>query len=90
MARIDTLPHFLEDVANSIRSKTQKQDLIAPEDYDTEINSISSGGGGYEGQLPNNSTIERIVNRGDHIEVYLIVDRFADGTRIYYRKPRLF
>ena len=89
MARIDTLPHFLEDVANSIRSKTQKQDLIAPEDYDTEINSISSGGGGYEGQLPNNSTIERIVNRGDHIEVYLIVDRFADGTRIYYEEGKV-
>ncbi len=45
MARIDTLTNFLTDVADSIRSKTGKSDAIACEDFDTEIESIETGGG---------------------------------------------
>lgn len=42
MARVDTLTNFLTDVADSIRSKTGKSETIACEDFDTEIESISS------------------------------------------------
>lgn len=45
MARIDTLSNFLTDVADSIRSKTGKSEAIACEDFDTEIESIETGGG---------------------------------------------
>lgn len=42
MARIDTLEHFLEDVANAIRRRKNKQKNIYPENFDTEILTISS------------------------------------------------
>lgn len=45
MARTNTLTNFLTDVADSIRSKTGKSDPIPCEDFDTEIESISGGGG---------------------------------------------
>lgn len=44
MARIDTLTNFFTDVADSIRSKTGKTDPIPCEDFDTEIESIETGG----------------------------------------------
>ncbi len=44
MARINNLTNFLTDVANAIRSKTGKSETIACEDFDTEIESIESGG----------------------------------------------
>ncbi len=48
MARIDTLTNFFTDVADSIRSKTGKTDPIPCEDFDTEIESIETGGGDEE------------------------------------------
>ena len=45
MARIDNLTNFLTDVATSIRTKKGTTDKIAPKDFDTEIESIQSGGG---------------------------------------------
>lgn len=48
MARIDTLGHFLTDVADAIREKTGSSDAIAAEDFDTEIENIPSGGGTVE------------------------------------------
>lgn len=44
MARIDTLSHFLTDVADAIRDKKGTSSPIACEDFDTEIASISGGG----------------------------------------------
>lgn len=44
MARVDTLTHFLSDVATAIRGKTGKSDLIKASNFDTEINSIKTGG----------------------------------------------
>ena len=41
MARIDTLTNFLTDVADSIRTKTNKTDSIHPKDFDTEISKIA-------------------------------------------------
>lgn len=45
MARIDTLTNFLTDVANAIRSKKGTTDTISPANFDTEIESIETGGG---------------------------------------------
>ena len=45
MARIDNLNNFLTDVAESIRTKKGTTDLISPSNFDTEIESIESGGG---------------------------------------------
>lgn len=44
MARIDTLPHFLTDVADAIREKTGSSETIQASNFDTEISSISGGG----------------------------------------------
>lgn len=48
MARTDTLGHFLTDVADAIREKTGDSDPITAEDFDTEIESIETGGGKYK------------------------------------------
>lgn len=45
MARIDTLANFLTDVATAIKNKTGKTDAITPANFDTEIESIETGGG---------------------------------------------
>lgn len=44
MARTDTLPHFLTDVADAIREKTGSQASIQASSFDTEISNISGGG----------------------------------------------
>lgn len=44
MARIDTLSNFLTDVAEAIRAKKGTTETIAASDFDTEIESIESGG----------------------------------------------
>ena len=44
MARTDSLCHFLTDIANAIRTKKGTQNTISPENFDTEIGSISGGG----------------------------------------------
>lgn len=48
MARIDTLAHFLTDVADAIRSKTGSSGAIQASSFDTEISNIPSGGGSAE------------------------------------------
>lgn len=45
MARTDTLPHFLTDVAEAIRAKTGGSNPIQASNFDTEIGNISGGGG---------------------------------------------
>ena len=45
MARIDTLGHFLTDVADAIRTKKGSGSTIQASSFDTEIASIPSGGG---------------------------------------------
>lgn len=45
MARIDNLNHFLTDVADAIRAKKGTSGAIPCTDFDTEIASISGGGG---------------------------------------------
>lgn len=55
MARTDTLPHFLTDVADAIRTKKGTSETIKASDFDTEIENLPSGGGldwsaiGYDG-----------------------------------------
>lgn len=43
MARTDTLPHFLTDVADAIRTKTGSADTITASSFDTAIENIPSG-----------------------------------------------
>ena len=43
MARIDTLQNFLQDVADSIKSKKNIETKLKPENFDTEIASIQGG-----------------------------------------------
>lgn len=45
MARTDTLPHFLTDVADAIREKKGTSETIQASDFDTEIENLPSGGG---------------------------------------------
>ena len=50
MARTDTLANFVTDVANAIRTKSGKSELISPSNFDNEIINLPSGGttGGAE------------------------------------------
>lgn len=50
MAKNDNLTDFLTDVANAIRTKKGTTDLINPQDFSSEIESIQTGGG--ENKLP--------------------------------------
>lgn len=43
MARTDTLPHFLTDVADAIRTKAGTSEPIQASDFDTEIENLPSG-----------------------------------------------
>ena len=45
MARTDNLNNFLTDVADSIREKKGTTGLIPASEFDTEIDSIETGGG---------------------------------------------
>lgn len=47
MARTDTLPHFLTDVADAIRTKAGTSETIQASAFDTAIANIPSGGGDY-------------------------------------------
>lgn len=50
MARTDTLPHFLTDVAEAIRTKGGTSETIQASAFDTAIANLPSGGGsGYTG-----------------------------------------
>ena len=44
MARTDSLPHFLSDVADAIRTKKGSEDTIQASDFDTEIENLPGGG----------------------------------------------
>ena len=48
MARTDTLPHFLTDVADAIRTKTGESGTIQASTFDTAISNIPSGGSSDE------------------------------------------
>lgn len=80
MARIDTFGHFLTDVATAIRNKTGKSETIACEDFDTEIESIS-GGGGQKNRLPDEyQEVEYVQSSGTQ---YFITDYYANGNSCY-------
>lgn len=72
MARIDNLTNFLTDVATSIRTKKGTTDKISPKDFDTEIESIQSGGG-----TPNLQ--EKSVTITENTTTQIIADSDYDG-----------
>ena len=82
MARTDTLANFVTDVADAIRTKSGKSDLISPSNFDTEIINLPSG------ETP---TIGFVVNEWDE-EGYPISMRFYGYTKLpngmfYYTVP---
>ena len=52
MARIDNLENFVTDIAGAIRAKTGTTSKIPCADFDTEILSIPTDGGGGGGETP--------------------------------------
>ena len=46
MARTDTLANFVTDIANAIRNKSGKTELISPSNFDIEIENLSSSNEG--------------------------------------------
>ena len=47
MARVDSLGHFLTDVADAIREKKGTSDTIQASEFDTEITNLPSGGSSH-------------------------------------------
>ena len=79
MARIDNLTNFLTDVATSIRTKKGTTNKIAPKDFDTEIESIQSGGGTPNLQEAHNNA----DYNGKEIKLVLIYTKTTDqGTEV--------
>lgn len=72
MARIDTLEHFLTDVADSIKNKTGSSNAIACKDFDTEIESIDGGTSTYKVPLILNGVVQSQYN-------YIKVTGSSDG-----------
>lgn len=62
MARTDNLNNFLTDVAESIRTKKGTTELIPASNFDTEINSIETGGGDINDYFINKPTAKTIVS----------------------------
>ena len=93
MARVDTLPHFLTDVADAIREKKGTQGTIQASNFDTEIASISGGGGldwsaiGYSG-TPQNITTDynyskNIYDNWDSTQTNL-TNKFQNNNNLVY------
>lgn len=78
MARTDTLPHFLTDVADAIREKKGTQETIQASDFDTEIENLPSGG-----SSPANLT--ELNNILSDFEDYL--DTLVDNYTAYLDEP---
>lgn len=100
MARIDTLGNFLTDVATSIRTKKGTTNKITPKDFDTEIESIQSGGGTPNLQeksitIEENTTTE-IVADSDYeglskVSVLTNIESFElnDTSYLFYNNARI-
>lgn len=64
MARVDTLPHFLTDVADAIREKKGTEASIQASSFDTEIESIPTGANlndYFSTQIPANTNSSTIA-----------------------------
>lgn len=77
MAKTDNLREFLTDVANAIRNKKGTTDLINPQDFSTEIESIQGGGG--TGERDPHETLS-VLKTYDFV-------RFDNGEMLYFDLP---
>ena len=76
MARIDTLGNFLTDVATAIRNKKGTADTIAASNFDTEIDSIETGG---SSTITKGLRIDTIDANGYVTEATFIGDSLPDN-----------
>jgi hypothetical protein len=81
MARTDTLPHFLTDVADAIRTKKGTSELIQASTFDTEINNIPTGGDLQTKNVTITQNGETIVTPDDN---YDGMDKVIITTNIHY------
>lgn len=91
MARIDTLANFLTDVSTAIKEKTGKTDPIAPANFDTEINSISGGGGDGGGYITDCSNLfDKTTNaRGKLINTFLPCCKPTTAYKMFFENQSL-
>lgn len=69
MARTDTLPHFLTDVADAIRTAEGSSETITASDFDTKIQALSGGSKNIASVEELNEAIKSdILNFGDCLE----------------------
>lgn len=68
MARIDTLPHFLTDVADAIRTKKGTSETITASNFDTEITNLPSGSTQPKSL---SELLEQFADVGDSFENYI-------------------
>ena len=69
MARIDTLGHFLTDVADAIREKTGDTNPINASDFDTVISNIKGGLDIQNGRLVNYKATSGTVPEGTFVKL---------------------
>ena len=80
MAKNDNLNDFLADVANAIRLKKGTSDLINPQDFRKEIESIESGGSTIE--YRDMSGIEALTRANLVAEIAFMAKFSMDGTTL--------
>ena len=78
MARIDNLQNFIEDVGQAIKDKKgiPAEQKIQVRDFDTEIMSIETGGGG--------GSLEYLMRNSDPAGSKAILTQDGDGTLSSY------
>lgn len=61
MARTDTLPHFLTDVANAIRTAEGSSGTITASDFDTRIEALSGSGEETEYEMRKSDMLPKLT-----------------------------
>lgn len=73
MARTDTLIHYLQDIAQTLRDKTGTTDLIPPKDFDRFIEDIAP-------RVDVNGLIKEYTLQGDSVKSGDFITKIDDNT----------
>ena len=86
MARIDTLEHFLTDVASAIKTKKGDETDILASDFDTEITNLPSGGG----NIAHPDYVSFRNYSGSTLDIsWLRTDNMTDFAAMFYQSGHL-